>query len=198
MLAKRAAREASTKAEIQALLARNPGRRPDWASERVAQVPQRACLLPLGLAGSSRQTARWRAAGRPGPAARPPLHPVGRQGGGLFHGGHAPCCEACATVLADALPAQSMRWDWLSNQPAQPPSPADSDPGWCAARTEPSRAPACEVAADALCRYNNCRHMLKPPLLDGSRAPNQLAAWIDGHTMAVHHNILQNLGQVGV
>ena len=37
--------------------------------------------------------------------------------------------------------------------------------------------------------------MLKPPLLDTSLPPSQLAAWIDAHTMAVHHELLPCLDQ---
>ena len=38
--------------------------------------------------------------------------------------------------------------------------------------------------------------MLKLPLLDSSLLPSQLAAWIDAHTMAGHHDLLQCLDQV--
>lgn len=68
-----------------------------------------------------------------------------------------------------------LNWDWVNNRPAVPPTPeAAFDPGW----------------------WSNAKHMLLPPLIDPSVPENKLAAWIDAHTMNVHHRLLSKLDKV--
>lgn len=65
-----------------------------------------------------------------------------------------------------------LNWDWLHNRPAAPAPGADaSQPGWWA----------------------NLRQLVRPPLLDPDLPEEQLAGWIDKHTMAVHHVLLPRL-----
>lgn len=65
-----------------------------------------------------------------------------------------------------------LNWDWLRNRPAEPTSPdALMEPGW----------------------WINVRQLLRPPLLDHQQPEDQLAAWIDKHTMRVHGALLERL-----
>ena len=65
-----------------------------------------------------------------------------------------------------------LNWDWLSNRPAQPGCPQEAlQPGW----------------------WHNAKQLLRPPLLDPSLTEDQVAAWVDAHTMRVHAGFLHLL-----
>lgn len=68
-----------------------------------------------------------------------------------------------------------LNWDWVRNCPKSPASPQEAfEPGW----------------------WLNAKKLLKNPLIDPHVADDKLAAWIDAHTMRVHHRLLKNLGAV--
>ena len=65
-----------------------------------------------------------------------------------------------------------LNWDWLRNRPAQSGSPEEAlQPGW----------------------WHNAKQLLRPPLLDPSLPEDQVAAWVDAHTMRVHAGFLHLL-----
>ena len=90
-----------------------------------------------------------------------------------------PACLSClrlSRLLAFPthllLLPQMLNWDWLSNRPAQPGSPAEAlQPGW----------------------WHNAKQLLRPPLLDPSLPEEEVAAWVDAHTMRVHAGFLHLL-----
>ena len=121
-----------------------------------------------------------------GAAPKPPLAsacslPACGTGTCQPHGGFQclPACLSClrlSRLLAfpthPLLLPQMLNWDWLSNRPAQPGSPAEAlQPGW----------------------WHNAKQLLRPPLLDPSLPEEEVAAWVDAHTMRVHAGFLHLL-----
>lgn len=62
-----------------------------------------------------------------------------------------------------------VNWDWVANRPMVPTSQDRLfEPGW----------------------WINAKQILQPPLIDPKVPENELSAWLDSHTMAVHHHLL--------
>ena len=84
----------------------------------------------------------------------------------------SPCPAHHSLTLPSLLLPQMLNWDWLSNRPAQPGCPEEAlQPGW----------------------WHNAKQLLRPPLLDPSLPEDQVAAWVDAHTMRVHAGFLHLL-----
>jgi hypothetical protein len=68
-----------------------------------------------------------------------------------------------------------VNWDWVANRPTAPPSQDRLfEPGW----------------------WINAKKILQPPLIDPNVPDSELSAWLDAHTMAVHHHLLPLLRKV--
>ena len=68
-----------------------------------------------------------------------------------------------------------LNWDWVANRPTAPPTPEDAfDPGW----------------------WINAKQLLTAPLIDPTVSDTTLDAWLQAHTMDVHHRLLSKLDKV--
>lgn len=166
-------------AQVGAMTQRSPGRMPCWDDERVMRMDRAAleqgkrCVM-WDDQGAGFFLVRNIAPGQPVcPASLPGM--IHRQRGRALDANHS--CKVLP-LSEPPLPAvQMLNWDWVHNRPAEPSSPETAfQPGW----------------------WHNARTMLRRPLLDPSVAADDLAAWIDAHTMRVHHRLLERLHNVRV
>ena len=78
-------------------------------------------------------------------------------------------------TMCELVSMQMINWDWVRNCPAGTPTPdATCELGWWA----------------------NAKQLLSPPLLDSSIPDSKVAAWLEAHTMAVHHQLLAKLDKI--
>lgn len=70
---------------------------------------------------------------------------------------------------------QMLNWDWIRNKPRELTEPSDQyTTGW----------------------YSNAATVLRPPFLDPSVPPHELARWIDENTVTIHHMLLPHLKDI--